>query len=177
MQWEHIKIVWMLRIYSKSAKPCTSQEWRDILSLGILTSRARNGGKDTATARGVEQVRSLIGDCIKAADLPEHCLSKTLPQGELQSLTVDIRRGRIMIWELCEFNFRWELQALDRRLYDRERYHPLQRQQMLIHCFSVKYPGITSVHVSLAATGLASPTFAGRFPYLQAFWTLMDDWH
>ena len=123
------------------------------------------------------KARDLIGDCLKAAGLVEKSLATpNLPREELETQTINVQEGRVLIWELCELNFRWELQALDRQLYDKKHFGRLERQAMLLRCFSTKFEGITSVHPELARTGLASPTFMERLPYLQALWQLMDNW-
>jgi hypothetical protein len=134
-------------------------------------------GRITVTEEALQQVRLLIGDCLNAAGLVEHSLAAPpLEQSDLESQMVDDRKARLVIWELSEYNFRWELQALNRRLYDRKRFNPLERQEMLLHCFSSLYDGIAGIHFSLARTGLAAPRFADRLPYLQALWMLMDVW-
>lgn len=176
-QWQHLKNVWRLRVYSdSSATPCSSQEWRDILSLGILTSHNNDTGKLSVTAKAVENVRVLIGDCLKVAGMVEHSLSNPVPQNELESQVVDMREGRQLIWELSELNFRWELQALDRRLYDRKLFSKLERQKMLMRCFPEEVVTISNTHPSHARTGLASPAFSDRLPFLQSLWSLMESW-
>jgi hypothetical protein len=173
-QWEHIRNVWLLRIFSSRATPCTPQEWRNILSLGIIPSKSTN---HTVTSEAIEKVRNLIGDCLTAAGVSERSLAMPLRgDEELELLRVDPRRGQVLIWELCELNFRWELQALDRRLVKIDGNERLRRQHMLLRCFSIDYDCITSVNESLAQTGLAAPTFTKRFPYIQALSALMHDW-
>jgi hypothetical protein len=173
-QWEHIKNVWKLRTFSASATPCSPQEWRDILSLGFM--RDDELGKITASANALERVRSLIGDCLKAAGLVEHSLSRPPPPVVIDTQVVDIRRARVLLWELCELNFRWELRALDSRLYNKGYFTPLQRHQMLMDCFPHKYNSLMSAHPSLARSGMAFPSFADRLPYIQALWRLMTGW-
>ena len=173
MQWEHIKNIWLIRAFSKFARPCTPQEWRDILSLGLLS--ATSPETTIYTSQAVEHVRSLIGECLTAPGISVQALSKPLRKDQLQELRFDARRGQVLIWELCELNFRWELQALDRRL-SKDVTRRLHRQELLMRCFAVRHNCITSIHSPLAASGLAAKTFRERHPFLQAFWGLMNDW-
>jgi hypothetical protein len=164
----------VLRAFS-GGKPCSAQQWRNILSLGIHGERA-DPAKHTATTEAVERMRILVFDCMKNAGVVVHSLTRPPPMVDLHSQVTDVRKARRIIWELCELSFRWELQAVDRCLYDKRRFSPIQRQQMLLDCFAHEDSNIASVSVSLARTGLGSPLFKDRFPYLQALWRLLDCW-
>jgi hypothetical protein len=173
-QWEHIKSVWIMRAFSLVPRPCTPQEWREILSLGIIKT---NTNPSTATSNAIEKARKLIGECLDGAGITVHSLKMPMRgDEELQSLRFDRKRGQELIWELCEFNFRWELFSLDFRLTRPEGKECLRRNQMLLRCFSMDFECLTSVDPSHASSGMAAPTFTERFPYLQAFWALMDSW-
>ena len=165
----------MLRAFGKDAKPCSPQEWRVILSLGILLANSEPS-KNTASFAEVKKVRDLIGECLQAAGMVERSLTRPPPETDVRSQVINTRKARVMIWELCEMNFRWELQALDRRLYNKSKFTPLSRQDMLLDCFSTKYRSIACIDVSRARNGLASPQFKDRLPFLQALWRLMDGW-
>jgi hypothetical protein len=174
-QWVHVKNVWLLRTYSPTASPLSPQEWRDILSLGFLKEQSGQD-KVSVTGNAVEKVRGLIGDCLKAAGVVERSLTRPRPQCAIGEQVVDLQRARVILWELCELNFRWELRALDRRLYNKPSNNPLNRHHMLMECFAYDLYSIASVRPSKARSGLASPSFADRLPYLQALWRLMSDW-
>ena len=176
-QYHHIKNCWMLRMYTGNSGPCSPQDWRMILSLGILLSGNKgDDGKRTFNTMKRDEVRLLIGDCLKAAGMVEHALAVVLPEIELKNQTVHPRHVRRTTWELCELNFRWELRALDRRLVKRNDSNTLQREEMILRCFSLQYSSLSSVHPSLARSGIASPVFLDRLPYLRALWSVMNDW-
>jgi hypothetical protein len=171
-QWEHIKDVWMLRASSSHAKPCLPQEWRNILSLPFVAPKE---DANSATSESFAKVRELIGECLSTAGLSVRSLAFTLEEGEcVDGLQVDVQRAKVLLWELSELNFRWELRALDRRLLPGS--EPLQRLKLLTHCFPQGEEGLISIDSCRATIGLADPTFAGRLPYLQSLWTVMDDW-
>jgi len=173
-QWAHIKNVWILRTFRASSTPVSPQGWRDILSIGFVHSGDPN--RSTRNAAALEKVRGIIGECLKAAGIETCSLTRPSPRSALDEQKVDPRLGRIRIWELCEFNFRWELRALDCRLYDRKSFNALHRQQMLLDCFVTQDNSLANIHFSRARSGLASPKTEERLRFMEALWRLMSDW-
>lgn len=173
-QWMHIQAVWTLRTYRSSSQPLSPQEWRDVLSIGFMTA---DKGNMTKSANALSKARKLIGDCLNDAGIEERSLARPPPRGPLDQQAADPRLGRILIWKLCELNFRWELRALDCRLYDRSMFRPVQRQQMLLDCFVTMHNSLSDLDISNARSGLASSSAEERLRYIEALWRLMSDWH
>ncbi|KAJ7580083.1 hypothetical protein C8J56DRAFT_896693 [Mycena floridula] len=90
------------------------------------------------------------------------------------------RLGMEVMFELCELNFRYELQALD----NRSRRAPLTElldltdaRDRLQRCFAVRSDGpLVRVNLSRAHEGLGAQTMQIRAPFMLALKTVMQEW-
>jgi hypothetical protein len=75
---------------------------------------------------------------------------------------------------LTEFNFHFELLALDKRASSCNQ-DEVERQAMVMKCFPDTY--LLIANPGLANTGLQSLNYQVRLPYLLALKALLQDWH
>jgi hypothetical protein len=174
--WISTRDAWIYRVFSASSsgRPLSGQEWRDILS-GQWTNIAVSGSKASSRRQGL---RELLGNCFEEAGISEG----TLTGCDAPPVTLEVARW--VLWELFELNFRFELSALDRRacsggLGAHAESDILTRQDLVMACF----PGNLLAGASLliadphhANSGLASPSWRDRLPYILALRNVMSSW-
>ena len=103
--WVAIRPACIFRIVSAhKATPLSNQQWRDFLLDGLLSL-----SKESKMVRRREEVRSMFAGALEELQIDFRAPSSNFPP--------DMRLGDMqqLLWELTEFNFRFELLALDKR--------------------------------------------------------------
>lgn len=148
-----------------NARPLSGQQWRSLLALSPAL--------DTA------DLTAILGDVFDRFKIQIATLA-TLPPTPLP----DVPTSRIILWELAESNFRWELLALDRRACRPNRLDNT-RHLKVFRCFTGIVTGIGGVPEfggSLAFEqahskwGFAALEWKDRLPFLLALRELICDW-
>ncbi|KAK0505492.1 hypothetical protein EDD18DRAFT_1098846 [Armillaria luteobubalina] len=107
-QWDYCRDALIYRITSSSsnAKPLQPQLWHELLAMSFKSKNAKS-----------TRVHDLMAHALGSA-LEAPSSNTTTPQTLTLDIDqpVDIERGRYLIWELCELNFRHELLLLDTHL-------------------------------------------------------------
>jgi hypothetical protein len=97
-QWEHIRGIWLVRASSRNAKPCSPQEWRNMLSLPFVKKRENT---DTTTSQAFANVREPLGECITASGVSLRSLTFKISEGKsVEDMRVDIPQAKAVTWEV-----------------------------------------------------------------------------
>lgn len=149
--------------------------WKAFLGQGLLPVFLDN--RQTDRAAEFVKLRRMFTNW-----LPKECLGECIPK-ECPPMTPHL--ARITIWDLCEYEFRMELVALDEavtppppnlKTESELAEFRFARQSLIVDCLPGKWNGLISVVRENARSGLADPVWVERLPYLRAFWKVMDDW-
>lgn len=179
--WLQFREAWTHKCRTQLAEPVTPEVWRKIL---INVQWNERDTPSTAKQAETHRVAQLIKDVMQSLDA-------RLSVESSQSPSLDIAICREAIWELCQINFRYELQSLDDLLdqskpqrsanltvdqYERAiTNHRRQRIQQISTCFffeDIFSPGRNSAKDS----GLASSIWRDRYATIKSWWSVMDSW-
>lgn len=168
--WASTRDVCIYRAFSASSNaiPLSGQEWRDFL-VGNLNGTFK-GSKNQESQR---KFRELFANSLDELDINFDTL---FPNTTAPPPPITASDAQKVLWELSELNFRFELQALDRRASastSDEDVH--ERQEMVNSCFPAA-PSIIVAEVKHATQGLGSPDWRERLPILLRLRALMRDW-
>lgn len=111
--WLACRSAWISRLSVSSPEPARVQLWRDFLGQMPEATKETNSGRSFEEAK--ELFRELVS--IKQDHLPEADVSirdVTIPSKELSQL--DDYTSGLILWDLYELGFRFELLALDKKL-------------------------------------------------------------
>ncbi|KAH0825854.1 hypothetical protein J3R83DRAFT_7775 [Lanmaoa asiatica] len=111
--WLACRSAWISRLSVSSVEPARVQLWRDFLS------RMPEATKETDSGRSFEEAKELFRELVsvKQDHPPEADLSirdVTIPSKELSQL--DDYTSGLILWDLYELGFRFELLALDKKV-------------------------------------------------------------
>ncbi|KAK0482920.1 hypothetical protein EDD18DRAFT_1112437 [Armillaria luteobubalina] len=173
-QWEYCRDALIYRITSSSsnAKPLQPQLWCELLAMALKSKNAKS-------TRVHDLMAHALGSALEApgsnTTTPIQALVLDIDQ------PVDVERGRYIVWELCELNFRQELLSLDTHLT-----HPdlstkredtinfrLGCQEQIMNLFS---EGSLVPSTSTSTNHLALGTWPERFEALKLFRDMMRAW-
>ncbi|PBK63201.1 hypothetical protein ARMSODRAFT_980133 [Armillaria solidipes] len=104
-QWEHYRDTLIYRVASSTsnATPVCPQVWRELLAMPFKKEH-------TKTIKAHDTMLDMMGTALQMSR-PD-VRSPTTHTDE----PFDVKRGRYLVWELCELNFRLELLAIDTHL-------------------------------------------------------------
>ncbi|KAF9486817.1 hypothetical protein BDN71DRAFT_1514603 [Pleurotus eryngii] len=173
---------------SSSASPCyTTTQWRELLLLsmkeaGMLSFKVNSGAEGRMSKMTALLQQWVAKHQIKIAT-PDAGFAKV--RGS--TLTLDVLPpadvARMIVYVLCELNFRSELRALDTYMHisSPSRRRAVERDTLLGYCFSGWLPGVAggdvlSVSEADGLTGLSAPTFEERSKYILALAQVMSSW-
>ncbi len=165
-----------------NALPLLPQQWRDVLALSLKRSQS---GKAIASnsAKRFSTAEETLGLCMATQGVEVQLVPPT--RGPLDG-PFDSQRGKAMVWQLCELNFRFELLALDARLTsapppkpgeDSEDLHSnfrLNRQECIMRVFPES--SLSLAEPALANLGLSAADWTTRYERLQALREVMARW-
>ena len=172
-----------------SPQPLSPAMWRHVLGVGALAAppkpNSRSAKNKTSVSDLFQKLLRYEGVGLSSMVVPLSVVPTALP-----APSFDTAMG--IIWELCEFNFRFELMFLDSKACppppftehdtqtDRQRRlaeHNEERQLLIMLCFYGRpCASILTVNRKWAKCGLAGVTLQDRLPYLQRFRRVMDRW-
>ncbi|KAK0473821.1 hypothetical protein EDD18DRAFT_1368482 [Armillaria luteobubalina] len=172
-QWEHCRdaLIYRVTLSSSNAKPLRPQLWRELLAMAFKSGNAQGTKVHDLMAQA-------LGSALEAPGSGTTILQVPAPASDQP---VDIKRGKYLIWELCELNFRQELLSLDTHLT-----HPdssateedvinfqLKHQEQIMGLFS---DGSLVPLTPTATNCLALPSWSERFEALKSFRDVMQAW-
>jgi len=163
------------------------QLWRDFLnsipSDESLASASSTAGRPTATAARKRAAKDLFGEDLLDAQGPTWAIGNTL---EWRNRTISVeslsdpppRLMRLILWELYELNFRYELLALDqfmaRTLWEESRN---DRRDLLYGIFPEEGGLVMwSSPLPEEGGGMWGRKFSDIFPYVENFRNLLSCW-
>jgi len=167
-----------------------SQEWRDYLTsvasrLGLVQSVHH-----TSNPEGSNKRRKTLGndlDALFGLEWPDHIGavdvtwqgSVVVTETDLQTLQFNIPVSTIreILWDLSEHNFRLELLALDRCIWDRQRMSASgaeRREEMIRNCFPQQ--SLVLLDLLRYDMGLGARGFEDRYEYVEAFHEVLATW-
>lgn len=160
--WEILHDACIYRVYSScsTAIPLSNQQWHDLL--GALSL-----GDNTVLSRTLEQVTSIFANTLENLSID---LSSFSTNTTNHFPTVSVLEMQIIVWELAELNFRFELLALDKRASSHSRDEDT-RQGLILQCLSMHDLLVTDTQQG--NVGLASVEWQKRLPCLLSLRTLM----
>jgi hypothetical protein len=183
-QWRRIRQPFIYRVLYKSrSRPFSAVEWRDIL--GSASSVRESGEKPSAgqqkNQERMDRIESMIIEMFKMSG---HEFSEAPSRGSYGGEQITQRKAQETIFEISEFNFRFELLALDRRALDEKKFGEwknsstfwLFRQGMVMAIFPGDSNTLMDVHVKDSRSGLAAEDWQTRRRSLKAWWKVMNDW-
>ncbi|KAK0492544.1 hypothetical protein EDD18DRAFT_1079621 [Armillaria luteobubalina] len=99
---------------ASDATPLRTQQWRDLLALALKRADGPSSSKskDTPSIKAFQEAEEMLGSCMRNQGI-EVQLVPPISSGDEP---FDLYRGRQLVWELSELNFRYELLALDSRV-------------------------------------------------------------
>ncbi|KAK0216359.1 hypothetical protein IW262DRAFT_1464895 [Armillaria fumosa] len=172
-QWEHCRdaLIYCVTSSSSNAKPLRPQLWRELLAMAFKSGNAQGTKVHNLMAQA-------LGSALEAPSSGTTILQAPAP---VNDQPVDVERGKYLVWELCELNFRQELLSLDMHLT-----HPdssakeedvinfrLKRQEQIMGLFS---DGSLVPSMPTSTNRLALPTWSERFEALKSFRDVMQAW-
>ncbi len=98
------------------AVPLRPQQWRDVLALSLKRADGNaSSSKSTPSPsiKAFEAAEKMLGLCMQGQGVQVQLVPSSSSPDEQP---FNLLRGRQLIWELWELNFRYELLALDRRV-------------------------------------------------------------
>ncbi|KAK0448909.1 uncharacterized protein EV420DRAFT_1647187 [Desarmillaria tabescens] len=95
------------------ASPLRPQQWRDLLALALKCADGPSSSKlkSSSSIKSFKAAEDMLGSCMR----DQGVVVQLVPPPSSDDHPFDVHRGRQLIWELCELNFRYELLALDNR--------------------------------------------------------------
>ncbi|KAK0207406.1 hypothetical protein IW262DRAFT_1302751 [Armillaria fumosa] len=172
-QWEHCRdaLIYCVTSSSSNAKPLRPQLWRELLAMAFKSGNAKGTKVHNLMAQA-------LGSTLEAPGSGTAILQAPAP---VSDQPVDVERGKYLVWELCELNFRQELLSLDTHLI-----HPdssakeedvinfrLKRQEQIMGLFS---DGSLVPSMPTSTNCLALPTWSEQFEALKSFRDMMRAW-
>ncbi|KAK0461479.1 hypothetical protein IW261DRAFT_1428575 [Armillaria novae-zelandiae] len=171
-QWEHCRdaLIYHVTSSSSNAKPLWPQLWHELLAMAFKSGNAQGTKVHDLMAQA-------LGSALEAPGSGTTILQAPAP---VSDQPIDIERGKYLVWELCELNFRQELLSLDMHLT-----HPdssakeediinfrLKHQEQIIGLFS---DGSLVPSMPTSTNRLALPSWSGRFEALKSFRDMIVD--
>lgn len=174
-QYRHLREILIFRIAS-SAPMLGTQQWRSIL--GLRTSEKSSNTQSSVSRSAFEDAKKLLGRCFESQGI-EFKQSLIAPS-ELDQ--TDIRQRRVILCELSELGFRYDMQYIDNRLYkksvapgtDEALGQDLDHSDKLLSIFPER--SLTTVDPSGAPRGLYHSFWDIRSLYLERWRDLMSEW-
>ncbi|KAI0710505.1 hypothetical protein C8Q76DRAFT_595563, partial [Earliella scabrosa] len=174
MNWLRIRQVWLylLRIPNSTVFQVSPQNWRSFLN----TLDDAKGPADTRSSQRAQVIRNLLSD-----SFPGHVFDTTT-QAPIQwhhyNLTrVDNDIAPLVLWEMFELGFRYELLAVDQYLRPRRsRREEAIREDDLSQIFPSHTIRTLSFLPTEQSIGLFAPLPQRRVPALNAFRGILSYW-
>ncbi|KAK0221648.1 hypothetical protein IW262DRAFT_1459908 [Armillaria fumosa] len=172
-QWEHCRdaLIYHVTSSSSNAKPLRPQLWHELLAMAFKSGNAQGTKVHNLMAQA-------LGSALEAPSSGTAILQAPAP---VSNQPVDVERGKYLVWELCELNFRQELLSLDTHLT-----HPdssakeedvinfwLKCQEQIMGLFS---DGSLVPSMPTSTNRLVLPTWSERFEALKSFRDVMRAW-
>jgi hypothetical protein len=184
--WLVFRQICMLRLATRSslAQPKHGNAWKALLTYAYSQQRATAEKAPGKKAQEREELRKTMFSFMSGALLDELDIQATadIPFDDSQAAWHRIRFSELqeahfeqILWELHEINFRFELQALDRRARIGTPFEDdPNAESLLAACTPGRTFSTASLHV--ANHGLASLSFQERSHYLLAMGRVMRRW-
>ncbi len=99
------------------AVPLRPQQWRDVLALSLKRADGNTSSSKSTPSPSIkafEAAEKMLGLCMQGQGVQVQLVP---PSSSPDEQPFNFLRGRQLIWELCELNFRYELLALDHRVF------------------------------------------------------------
>ncbi|PBK59476.1 hypothetical protein ARMSODRAFT_1027423 [Armillaria solidipes] len=99
------------------AVPLRPQQWQDVLALSLKHADGNaSSSKSTPSPsiKAFEAAEKMLGLCMQGQGVQVQLVP---PPPSSDEQPFNVLHGRQLIWELCELNFRYELLALDHRVF------------------------------------------------------------
>lgn len=171
------EMIYRLTSAQSSARPISSQIWRDFLNFGADVSV---GEANTKAAKRRQQIVEIIGDSATAdgVEVSTTPIPSSGPSWRDQQISAEVLPTEAItqeiLWELSELNFRFELLALDQRASTVIDEDYATRQDKVLACFPAF--SLLVADTKDATRGLAAEAWTDRAPFLIAMARLMKGW-
>ncbi|KAJ7588261.1 hypothetical protein C8J56DRAFT_1050325 [Mycena floridula] len=156
----------------------SSEQWRNILHL--QGKRSENPESKQATAYQI--LRQCFQNSGLELSLDQQVNNTAVWQNEERSVEAlrNPHLGMEVVFELCELNFRYELEALDAHSRRTTLTEPLEftdARDRIRRCFAISNGGpLVRVNLSRAHSGLGAACLQDRAPFMLALKKVMELW-